>query len=136
MNEIVAFIDDTGIVATMEELLVKIVQGSQSSFLLRLYNQTNGVLGDPVDLTTMYDIKTCFQNSDGTETTLSKLTAGIAVVGSPLLGKITVSLTAAQTALLALSDPGELQISLIATLGADPVKIDVRNAYDVVETTC
>ena len=83
----------------------KIITGNQASFLVRL---KNAVTGDPYDLTGVYDIQTCFLNGDGTELMLGiqAPNSGIAVVGNPVIGKIQITLTAAQTGLAASGSRG------------------------------
>jgi hypothetical protein len=113
-----------------------IVQGGQSTLNVRLNYSQNGVQGDPIDLTGIYDIKSCFMNADGSELMLSLLTSGITILGSPTLGKIAIALTAAQSALLQLVDSATLEVDLIQTSGADPVKIQIPQGYSVVQSVC
>lgn len=113
-----------------------IVQGGQTTILVRLNSVSNGVVGDPIPLTPMYDIKSCFMNADGTELTLSLLTGGITILGDANLGKLSIAMTAAQTALLQLIDSGTLEVDLIATMGADATKIQIPQAYSVVQSVC
>lgn len=89
--------------------------------------------GDPIDLTGYAEISACFTNSNGSEL-LATLTGGeISVLGDPLLGKILITLSAAQTTLLALVDSATLEI----TLGTvNPPKIQIENAYSVLNTVC
>lgn len=116
-----------------------IVQGgvtgnASNPFVVRL--KTDPVTMDPFDLTSIYDIQTCFHNADGTELMVGKVSGGITIVGNPLLGKILIALTAAQTALLAVSDPTTLELAIVPTLGADPVKVSIPLAYSVVQSDC
>lgn len=112
-----------------------IIQGGKSTLLLRLKQYSNGIEGDPVDFTGITDIQTCFQNTDGTELMLSLLGGAILILGSPLLGKLSIALTSAQTSLLALVDTAILELSLIYG-SSDPIKIQVPNAYSVVASQC
>lgn len=113
-----------------------IVQGGQSTILVRLNSIQNGIVGDPIPLTPMYNIKSCFMNADGTELMLDLLGGAITILGDPNLGKLSIALTAAQTALLQLVDTATLEVDLIATLGADPKKIQIPQAYSVVQSVC
>ena len=113
----------------------EIIQGSQETLMVRLKNIANGIEGDPVDLTTITEIKTCFQNADGTELMLTKTGGAISVLGNPVLGKISIALTAAQTTLLAVTSIATLEISLIFS-GADPIKIQISKAYTVLPSVC
>lgn len=112
-----------------------IIQGSKATLLIRLIQSTNGIQGDPVDLTGITEITTCFQKADGTELMLSFTGGAVSILGSPLLGKLSISLTAAQSALLALVDTAVLEISLIYS-GGDPVKVQIVSAYSVVASMC
>lgn len=88
---------------------------------------------DPVPLAQFTAISTCFRNYDGTDLSVD-LTAGIAIDGDPLLGKLLITLTAAQTTLLYPVDDATMQLSLTTT--GDPEKIDIVNAYSVLATLC
>lgn len=114
--------------------MVNIIQGSKGQITVRLYQGANGVIGDPIDLTAVAEISVCFQKADSTELTLTKTGGGITVLGSPLLGKIQIALTAAQTALLAVTDHETLEIAL--TFSGDPQKIQIPSAYSVLASRC
>lgn len=109
--------------------MISIIQGSKASFIVRLRDSND----DPVNLTGLTAAETCFLKSDGTELTLG-LSTGIAVSGNPLLGKLLISLTAAQTSLLDTQDPGVLELSF--TISGDPIKVRIMNAYEILESVC
>lgn len=112
-----------------------IIQSGKTTLLVRLQQTMNGVITDPVDLTGITQIRTCFQNADGTELMLTYTGGAVAIIGNPILGKLSISLTSAQTALLALVDAGTLQISLVYG-SADPIPIQISQAYSVVQSQC
>ena len=116
--------------------MIEIIQGKKAQLTVRLRNATNGVEGDPIDLTTITEISACFVNTDGTELTLRKTTGGVVVVGSPLIGKIQLVLTAAQTALMAITDHETLEIDLTFGVGVDPIGMQIRDAYSVIASRC
>lgn len=113
--------------------MTEIIQGGKAEMTVRLIN---GQTQDPFDLTTMSDIKTCFENTDGTELMLSLLTGEIAIVGNPLIGKITISIPSAKTELMKVEKSGILELSLILTVGSDPLKVQIQNAYAVSQGQC
>lgn len=108
---------------------VEIVQTRQIVFNVKLRDAND----DPYDLTPVTAISICFTNADGTDLVLS-LSAGISVVGNPVLGVVQVALTAAQTNLLDLVDSATLELALITT--GDPVAVLIPGAYDVVGSQC
>lgn len=109
--------------------MVNIIQGARKDFTVRL-NQSNG---DPYPLTGVTEIKTCLFNSDGSELMLS-FTGGAITIVNAAIGKLQVALTAAQTALLLVTDSATLEVSV--AFGGDPVKAQIPNAYSVVATIC
>jgi hypothetical protein len=104
--------------------------------MVRLGTETNGVPGDPVNLTGITEISACFRKPDGTELELLKTTNGILVLGSPFLGKLSLILTATDTAELAVVTGATLQITLTYADVDDPVVVQILDAYSVVENTC
>lgn len=115
----------------------KIYQGAaprNPPFIIKL-NQTDEPGSDPVDLTGVVSISTCFKNADGTETTLT-LTSGLSIVGNPLLGKVQVSYTAAQSALFDPNDAGTLEFSIVPSGGGDPWAVQVPGAFVVIPAAC
>lgn len=87
----------------------------------------------PYDLSAVTALKTCFRNQDGTELMLS-LGSGIAVVGNPILGELTVSVTAAQSALLEATDVETLELGITTT--GDPIPALIPMAYQVLASRC
>lgn len=112
-----------------------IIQSRKATLLVRLVQSINGVVGDPVDLTGVTEISTCFQNTTGAELVLTKTGGAITVLGSPVLGKLSIALTAAQTALLALTDTDVLELALTYP-SSDPIGIQIPQAYSVVASQC
>lgn len=113
-----------------------LIQGSKATMTIRLVQQVNGFVGDPVDLTGITEVKTCFLQADGVTETMLTLTGGaITILGNPVLGKLAIALTAAQTAALAVMSNSTLELALIYG-STDPVKVQIPNAYAVVPTGC
>lgn len=112
--------------------MYQIIQGGATNppILIRL---VDGSTGDPFDLTSITQIVSCFFNADGTELMVSLLGGQIAIVGNPVLGKISITLTSAQTVLLALTDSQTIELAIGAT---NPIKIQIQNAYAVLPTVC
>lgn len=111
--------------------MFNIIQGGIKDFTVRINSVASG---DPLDLTSVVEISTCFKNADGTELMLTKTGGDIVVVGDPLLGKIKVSLSDVETALLGLVDNETLEVTV--DLGAGPLKVQIPNAYSVIESIC
>ena len=117
--------------------MIKIIQGSKAQLTVRLYQGANGVIGDPIDLSGATLISTCFQKMDGTELMLTSASGGgIVVLGNPLLGKIQLALTSAQSAQLAITDHETLELALTYGIGMDPQKIQIPEAYAVLVSRC
>lgn len=109
---------------------VQIIKGSKAQLIVRLRD----VNDDPYDLTGVTEIQTCFQNEDGTETVIKLTTSGIAIIGNPILGKISINLTASNTNLLSTADVGILELAI--TTSGDPTKLQVPGAYEVDASVC
>ena len=114
------------------QIPVDIVQGAGAVLNCKfLYKGSK----DPLDLTGITAISTCFLNDDGSELSLSLAGGEIAVYGNPVLGKISITLTAAQTALLAVDDRATLQVAF--TYGAgQPIVLQIPMAYSIIATDC
>lgn len=108
---------------------VNIIQGGQQQLVVRLVDK---VTGDPYNLTGATAITTCFQNTDGTELMLG-LGTGITVLAATF-GKLQISLTAAQTEALKVVVLAILEIAV--TFSGDPIKVQIENAYNVLQTQC
>ena len=114
-----------------------IIQGSrtdaaQNPFVVGL--KKDNLSYDPLDLTGVAEITACFQKTDGTELMISLTGGGITILGNPILGKIAIALTAAQTALLAVVEASTLELAL--TYSGDPFKVQIPNAYSVSQSVC
>lgn len=109
---------------------VDIIQGGKVTLTIRL---VDSLTGDPFDLTGVTAIETCFLNADATELMLA-LGTGIIILGNPILGKIAISLTAAQTALLDLVSLATLELAV--TTSGDPIKIQIPQVYSVLQSEC
>lgn len=113
--------------------MVNIIQGGKKQFTVRISSESTK---DPLDLTTVAEITTCFKTSDSENPELMlSLTGGdIAVIGDPLLGKIQITLNDTDTAGLGLVDNETLELAI--DLGAGPLKLQIPNAYSVIESVC
>lgn len=109
-----------------------IIQGGKTALICRFINT---LTGDPFDLTGITQITTCFQNQDGTEIMLTLMGGAITVVGNPLLGKIMVSLTSAQTAVLMTVSVTDLELAFQFG-SSDPIKSQISGAYLVTQSLC
>jgi hypothetical protein len=115
--------------------MYRIIQGGAATIPVRLLNyQADGQVGDPVNLTGAAAILCCFEKQDGTELQLG-IGTGI-TVDNALLGKISIAITAAQSALLAVTDHETLELAITLVAGQDPIKIQVTDAYTVVASRC
>jgi hypothetical protein len=115
-----------------QQIAVDVVQGAGAVLNCKfLYKGSK----DPLDLTGITEISTCLLNDDGTELVLSLTGGQISVYGNPILGKISITLTAAQTALLAVDDSADLQVAF--TYGAgQPSVLTIPGAYNIIATDC
>ena len=84
---------------------IEIVQGEGRVLYLGI-NEDNG---SPYDLSTATAIRVMFRNIDGTYTNLTMATGAIAILGDAHRGEITATITAAQSALLAVCDSADFQ---------------------------
>jgi len=107
---------------------VKIIKGEDKSIVVLLTTPTSG----PFDLTGATPITCCFKNATGADLVLG-LGTGIAIT-TALAGKLTLSLTAAQTALLATFTDATLQLTI--TQAGIKSKIQIESAYSVVDSVC
>lgn len=112
--------------------MISIIQGSKATLNVRLLMKTSS-LPDPLDLTGVTEITTCFFNQDGTEL-MPSLTGGEITVTDAIFGKIAIALTAAQTLILAAVDSATLEISI--DFGSGVSKVQIPAAYSVIETVC
>jgi len=85
--------------------VVKIIQGQDKTFRVKLRDKN----GDPYDLTSNTEISACFMKADGTVLTVTKTSTAI-VVASLIKGFIDVSLTDAETILLAVGEKQDFQV--------------------------
>jgi len=110
---------------------VTIIQGGHRIFTVLLIDPATK---SPLDLTSATSISTCLYNADGTELDLN-LTSGITILTPANLGKIQISLSAAQTALLRTVGLTPLEVAVSIASG-DPVKCQIANAYIVSQSVC
>lgn len=108
---------------------VVIVQGGRTNFIVRLVDQDTGNI---YPLTGATALSTCFENTDGTELMLA-LGSGVSIIDAAA-GKLQISLTSAQTALLRTGLANTLELAV--TFTGDPLKIQIPEAYDVLQTVC
>jgi len=105
----------------------KIRPAKKATMVIRL---KNGDTTDPWDLTGLTEVSTCFEKQDGTELTVSLTGGQFVVVGSPLLGKLALTLSAAETTNLKPTQ-GVKTMELTLTYTGDPVATDIPMAYEV-----
>lgn len=115
----------------------KIYQGSQPKppFIVKLL-QSDQPGADPVDLTGVDEIVVCFPNEDGSDTELKLSDAEIEIVGNPILGKINILYTAAQSALFKTSESSTLEVAVTDDGETDPWKVQIPHAYSVLASLC
>lgn len=111
--------------------IVNLIQGSHENIIVRLIDP---ISGDPISLALATAVTTCFLNTDGSELMLG-LGTGITIVGDANLGKLQISLTAAQTALLSVQKYLTLEITIVIS-GGDPIKVQIPQSYNVLQTVC
>ncbi len=104
---------------------VSIIKGEDKEIQIRL---ASAETGDPYDLTDVTAVTCNFTNTDLSNLALS-LSAGIAIT-TALAGKLTMTLTAAQTALLLLSSNSTMQLNL--TKNAKITKVQIPKAFSVI----
>ena len=109
--------------------MIQIIQGKKSVFTVKL---NDAATGERYDLTPVTVLTACFERQDGTSLTLG-IGTGIVVL-SAIYGRIQVSITAAQSALLSQVDNATLALSITTT--GDPVGVLIPNAYSVVQSPC
>jgi len=119
----------------MSAELIKIIQGADINFLIRVTDENTG---DPIDLTNVSAASICFLNSDNTNLTLSLTpTANGSVITkeSPVqIGKLKVKLDDLDTDLLALVDNETMELSLVYS--GDNLKLQFPRAYSVIKKIC
>lgn len=104
-----------------------IIQGYKPrAIIVKLIDPTSG---DPFILTGATDIQTEFLSLDGSILTLGLVAGGVSVLSAEF-GKVSIQLTAAQTALLQTVSLATLQVSV--SFGGDPAACQIANAYSVV----
>ena len=109
----------------------EIIKGSTGSIITRLKDAN----GDPYDLTNMTEISACFANTDGTTLTLLNSTSGIDVLGSALIGKIEIHLTATNSALLLAVENATLQVTVTLSSGRVD-KFRKTRSYSILASVC
>jgi hypothetical protein len=120
---------------TRRSKIVKIIQGGAKIFTVRLDDEKQD---QPFDFTGVVQITTCFFNTDTTELmlTLSGSPGGIAIVGDPKIGKLQISISSTQAALLQESEDQPQTLELSVDFGTGPQKFQIPNAYIVKATVC
>jgi hypothetical protein len=113
----------------------KIIRGQDKTLTpvkIRLAN------GDPYDLAGNTEISACFLNANGTTLTVTLGAAAIIVNGIDALGSISITLTDAETALLALGENQTFHV--LVDVGAHPggtrTAIEFKQVLDVIEAIC
>lgn len=107
---------------------IRVVRGSKKNFTLDLDKGA-----DPYDLTGATEIKVCAQGESAVvEFTL---TAGDLVVTNAALGKISGTMPAAKTTLLAVGEDQNVQVEVVLS-GGDPDKKIIQEVLVVEEAIC
>ena len=110
----------------------EIIQGKKSFIIIRLVQEAHEVRYDPLNLTGCTEIEAVFDKTDGTELVLKLSDDGIQIIDDPLLGKLQVNLTSAQTAELLITDHETLELALWYGVNSDPIGVRIQDAYSVV----
>jgi hypothetical protein len=108
--------------------MVTIIKGEDKDLVIRLTKQSNG---EPFDITSISAATVKFKNTDGTDLTLT-LSDGVEITGDGKLGKLTASISAAESALLLGVLNKTLEVSF--TLNAKVNKVQIDRAYSIVES--
>lgn len=112
---------------------MKIVKGKKAVLTVRLNSKKTK---DPFDFSSCDNIETCFDNEDGTQLEL-ELGSGIEIIGSPLIGKIQITLTALQTKELKTVTNGSIELAItLSTDASNPISAIIDRAYSVVPSHC
>lgn len=91
--------------------MAQITKGEDRSFTITLRDKrSDGTVGDPLDLTSK-TVSVKYRDESGTLQTIA-----CSVLGSPLLGKVTVPFTDAQSATLKV---GDFKFDVVVTEGTD-----------------
>lgn len=109
--------------------MIDIIQGEDKDIFVRVTDSN----GDPLDITSHTEIEACFKNADQS---ILSLTLGLGTTKeSPFeIGKIKITLTAAQTLLLEVGKGVTLEIAL--TLAGKISKLQISKAYNVIAKVC
>jgi len=111
--------------------LIEVIQGEEQLFNIDLTSQKTQ---RPFDLTGNTEIKVCF-DSEGTVVQKTKTATEVTVVGSPLLGQISVTLLAADTTTLPFTKNGLIIVTVLFA-SSGPKKAKLKPAFTVAEDTC
>jgi len=111
--------------------MVEVIQGEKQAFTVNVVKK--GTTTVPFDLTGFTEITVCFKV--GSSVVVKTETGGdVAVVGDPLLGQISVSLTVADTSAMA---PGNGDIEVDVEKGAgENTKSQSLDSFIVVASIC
>lgn len=109
--------------------MVSIIQGEDKEIFVRVTDSN----GDPLDITNHSEITACFLNADNTLLSLS-LGLGIDKETPFAIGKIKITITAAQSLLLAEVKNTTLELAL--TNAGLINKVQIKSAYSVIAKVC
>lgn len=108
---------------------INIVQGEDMTVTVRIATES----GDPYDFTGFTEVSAVFTKTDGTCLTLTETGGDITVVLPITSGKVEISLTDADTLLLASGTNG---FELIIDKGTDRRIVQFKNSLNVLERLC
>ena len=110
---------------------VRIIQGEDKSFTVRITNEN----GDPIDLTTITEIETCFRKTDGSDLALSFTGGQISKETPEEIGKIKITVASADSVDLEPVYGETLEITLTDNTSKKD-KLQIEEAYTVIEGKC
>ena len=102
--------------------ILNLIQNTDATFGVRLVDKSSC---DPFDLTPYTTIQAIFLNSDCTKTIVSTPASGGITVISPQAGKISVTLTASQTASFPATDSQSFEVALYQNYGTSGQIVNV-----------
>lgn len=113
--------------STLLDLFAKLYRGDDMTQAFQLIKND-----DPLDISAATVITACFPNEDGSELTLG-LGTGITLLYGPL-GKLTATITATQSALLAPRD--RMDVDFVVTIAGKTQTYSVPRALTILDRSC
>jgi hypothetical protein len=108
--------------------LLNLIQSTDATFGVRLVDRSTG---DPFDLTAYGTIQAIFLNADCSKTIATTPASGGITVISAQAGRMSVSLSAAQTALLPTGDGQSFEVALYQNFGTTGQIVNVVQFLEV-----